>query len=152
MRHLCRVEAFRGESNGRTLATHSSPAFIYCISISVSLSCQNAHTKEKKNKEKRTRVQAAPAAIVRYDTARHFGHPINKMASFRVVLVHYIPLWPQATGKWLRAFDSSSTVQSFLLAVLRCLFVVRGEREDASSEDCDSRGLSKSLATATPRR
>lgn len=46
-------------------------------------------------------VQVAPAAIVctGYDTVSHFGSQINKMASFQVVAVHYIPLWPQAAGK-----------------------------------------------------
>lgn len=76
-------------------------------------------------RKKRTRVQVAPAANVctGYDTVRHFGSPINKMASFQIMLVYYIPLWPQAAGKWLWAFDSTlvNLLQSFLLAVLRCL-------------------------------
>lgn len=56
-----------------------------------------------KKRKKKKRVQVAPAEIVctGYDTVRHFGSPINKMASFQAVLVHYIPLWPQATRKWL---------------------------------------------------
>lgn len=56
-------------------------------------------------KKKRTTVQVAPEAIVYagYDTytVSHFGSQINKMASYQVMVVHYIPLWPQAAEKWL---------------------------------------------------
>lgn len=48
----------------------------------------------------------APAAIVStgYDTVGHFGRPINTMASFQIMLVYDIPLWPQAARKMVVSF------------------------------------------------
>lgn len=103
MRHLCRVEAFGPTAvddnliDGRGLI-HLQPSSTEFPFQSVSL--------VQMLTQKRTRVQMAPAAIVctGYDTVGHFGRPINTMASFQIMLVYYIPLWPQAARKMVVSF------------------------------------------------
>lgn len=101
----------------------------------------------------------APEAIVYagYDTytVSHFGSQINKMASYQVMVVHYIPLWPQAAEKWLWVFGRLwlntrrfTPVISFGTAALPLVVrLFQGKGEDTSSEGHDSRGLAEALAS-----
>ena len=88
-----------------------SASFIFSLHLLHFHFSQSFLSKCSRVTKKRTTVQVVPAAIVctGYDTVSHFVSPINKMASFQVMLVHCIPPLASSRRKMVVSFWSALT-------------------------------------------
>lgn len=116
-----------------TSLTHSSQAFIYCISISVNLSCQNIP-------QLSTEQQFKPRPPWLWCIYHHDGSQINEEASCQVMLVHCIYFLASSRRKkslvlWVSR-ESTPVHTCWLFWQL-----------DAAQRVCDLYGFDKSSAT-----